>query len=114
MAHLYSDENVSARLVERLRRKGHDILTSVMDGKANRGIEDGEVLARAASLGRCVLTNNRLHFHRLHRTTRGKHAGIATFTNDPDLDAWAGRIHAAVATDDDLNGKLIRITRRPR
>ncbi|MFO0806084.1 MAG: DUF5615 family PIN-like protein [Gemmataceae bacterium] len=90
-----------------------DVLTALMDGRANRGLPDEQVLARAAELERCVLTNNRLHFHQLHRTSRGNHAGIITCTNDPDISGLAKRIQEAILSEESLVGKLIRI-RRPR
>jgi predicted nuclease of predicted toxin-antitoxin system len=111
VATLYSDENVSARLVEQLEELGHDVLTALNDGKANRGLPDDEVLARAVQLERCVLTNNRQHFHRIHRTIRGKHFGIVTYTNDQDVAGLASRIHAAISNVEQLAGKLIRIHR---
>lgn len=114
MATLYTDENVSARLVENLEELGFDVLTALKDGKANRGLPDEQVLARAVQLERCVLTNNRQHFHRLHRSTRGKHFGIVTYTNDPDVVGLSRRIHAAISNAEQLAGKLIRIRRERR
>src|SRR5207245_2724666 len=69
--------------VEALRLLGHDALTVQDDGRANLSIPDPEVLARATLLGRVVLTNNRRHFHTLHRVAP-VHAGIVTYTHDPD------------------------------
>ena len=46
MAQLYADENVPARVVTRLRKLGHDVLTAFQDGRANRSIDDEVVLAR--------------------------------------------------------------------
>jgi Domain of unknown function (DUF5615) len=64
------------------------------------------------SLGRAVLTNNRRHFHRLHRQFPN-HAGIITFTDDKDLTALAQRVHDAIAGLATLAGALIRIVRSP-
>ena len=41
--------------------------------------DDGAQLARAASLGRCIVTHNRVHFERLHEeylSAGEKHCGI--------------------------------------
>jgi hypothetical protein len=40
---LYADENVPLRLVQELRRLGHDVLTALEDGKANQAITDADV-----------------------------------------------------------------------
>ena len=66
MARFYSNENFPQPVVEALRGLGHDVLTSLEAGNANRRIEDPEVLAYATSLGRAVLTLNRRDFRRLH------------------------------------------------
>jgi hypothetical protein len=95
MAALYMDENVPQRLSEELRALGHDVLTVQADGRASRGIDDPEVLARAIELRRTVVTNNRRDYHVLHRT-HPQHAGIINYTNDPNRHALALRIHTAV------------------
>jgi hypothetical protein len=110
MARLISDENVRLSLVEDLRALGHDVLTAFEAGRANQSIPDPEVLAHATQLGRAVLTNNRRHFHRLHGQFPN-HAGIITFTADPDTQALAQRIHNAIAGRAVLTGVLIKITR---
>jgi hypothetical protein len=110
VAALYADEHVPRLVVEALRLLGHDVLTIQDDGRANLGIPDPDVLARATLLGRAVLTNNRRHFHTLHRVGPG-HAGIVTYTHDPDSVVLAGRIHAAVAALRDLSGQLVKVTR---
>ena len=97
-------------MVDALRLFGHDVLTAQDDGRANQGVPDPDVLARATLLGRAVLTNNRRHFHTLHRVAP-VHAGIVTYTHDPDPVALAGRIHAAVAGLADLAGQLVKVTR---
>ena len=75
MATLYSNENFPQPVVEELRRLGHDVLTVLEAGKAEKAIQDDEVLAFASSLGRAVLTLNRKHFIKLHHE-RPKHSGI--------------------------------------
>jgi hypothetical protein len=110
MASFYADEHVPFLLVDALRALGHDVLTARDDGRANQGISDTDVLDRATALSRAVLTNNRKHFHRLHRHTPN-HGGIVTYTADPDYPALAGRIDAAVAPLASLAGQLIKIVR---
>lgn len=40
MARIYSDENVPLTVVEELRRRGHDVLTSFEAGNANLAVAD--------------------------------------------------------------------------
>jgi ABC-type amino acid transport substrate-binding protein len=110
MAALYADENASRRVVELLRHAGHDVLTALEDGRANLGIDDPDVLARAVELGRAVLTNNRHDYHRLHRQ-QPVHAGIITYTDDKDAVGLANRIDAAIGSQPTLTGQLIRVIR---
>ncbi|MCE9531332.1 MAG: DUF5615 family PIN-like protein, partial [Planctomycetes bacterium] len=88
MARLYADENVPLELILELRGQGHDVLRAWEDGRANQGIDDPDVLARATVLGRAVLTNNRKHYHRLHRFDLN-HSGIITYTKDDDISSLA-------------------------
>ncbi len=85
MARLYADEDFPYPVVEHLRQLGHDVLTTLDAGRANRGIADQDQLAFATSLGRAVLTRNRGHFARLHSRS-ALHAGIISITDDPDFD----------------------------
>ena len=66
-------------MVDELRRMGHDVLTALEAGQANRGIPDPDVLAFAIGVGRAVLTLNRRHFARLHRQVNF-HCGIVVCT----------------------------------
>ena len=88
---LYADEDFSFPVVENLRQLGHDVLTTQEDGRT--GAADPDILARARSLGRTVLTYNRRHFERLHRQG-ASHSGILSATHDSDFSALADRIHA--------------------
>lgn len=108
MAALYADENVPFVLVDLLRGFGHDVLTARDDGRANQRIDDPDVLERAIDLNRAVLTNNRVDYHRLHERIPD-HAGIVTYTNDPDRMALAGRIDSAIQSTQSLQGILIKI-----
>src|SRR4051794_6839420 len=92
---LYADEDFSLRVVEELRRMGHDVLTAQEDGRTST--PDPDILDRAHALGRAVLTTyNRRHFERLHRQGVG-HSGILSAKHDSDFPALAARIHAALA-----------------
>lgn len=110
MARLYADEQYPYPVVEFLRVLGHDVLAVQEAGKANQKIPDPDVLAFATSENRSVLTQNRKDFFRLHRI-QPSHAGIIACTNDRDWEALANRIDAAIATEDSLEGKLIRVVR---
>ena len=112
MASLYSNENFPKRVVEELRRLGHDVLTSYEAGKANQKIPDDQVLQFATSLNRAVLTLNRIDFIRLHQDTHGTHAGIIVCTrDDANPLAFAERIHSALSATDNPAGELIRMVR---
>jgi predicted nuclease of predicted toxin-antitoxin system len=111
MARFYSDENVPLEVVRVLRSLGHDVLTALEAGLANRKTQDDEVLRFAMEDKRAVLTLNRLDFHRLHRLTNGVHDGIVTCTRDPDSPALAQRIHQAEKEMEELGGKLVRVVR---
>ncbi len=110
MAQLYANENFPLPVVEELRQLGHDALTTLEAGRAGQAIPDEEVLAFAHVEGRVLLTLNRKHFIRLHRT-QPNHAGIIACTYDPNFIGLAHRIHAAIETQTQLSGKLIRINR---
>ncbi len=112
MAALFADENVHRGLAAALRAIGHDVLTAHEAGRANQKIPDADQLAFATSVGRALLTNNRKHFHKLHRAFPG-HAGIITYTRDPGTNALAQRIHNAITAAPTLNGVLIKIIRSP-
>jgi hypothetical protein len=108
MANLFADENVPFPLVEALRLLGQDVLTAQEAGLANQSIPDPDILAHATGLGRAVLTNNRKDFHRLHQNSPDR-AGIITFTHDPDTNALADRIHAAIPGNKALIRKLKKL-----
>jgi len=79
-------------------------------GKASQRVGDTEVLLLAAQDKRAVLTLNRRHFHRLHRT-HPEHAGIVACTEDLDHSALAARIDDAINMHRDLSGRLILVYR---
>jgi hypothetical protein len=110
MATLYADEDFSYRVVEELRRLGHDVLTAHEAGKANQRIPDPNVLAFATHNSRVLLTFNRKHFIRLSRAV-STHSGIVVCTRDDDVVALAERIHTELAASPDMSNKLIRVNR---
>jgi predicted nuclease of predicted toxin-antitoxin system len=63
-AALYTDEDMSALVATLLRSRGLDITT--VPEQATLGKTDREQLKFATSLGRCILTHNRVDFERLH------------------------------------------------
>jgi len=91
---LYADEDFTFPVAVELRLLGHDVVTAQEDGR--RSSPDPDILARAHSLGRSVLTYNRRHFERLHRQGAA-HSGILSATHDSDFPRLAARIHAVLA-----------------
>jgi predicted nuclease of predicted toxin-antitoxin system len=110
MARLYADEQFPKRVVEYLRALGHDVLTVQEAGKANLKIPDEEVLAFAVNDERAVLTLNRDDFFRLHRL-QPDHCGIIACKDDVDRERMARRINEAIASEETLRGKVIRVNR---
>lgn len=107
---LYADENFPLRVVQELRRLGHDVLTAFEDGRANQAISDRDLLARATEIKRTLLTLNRQDFKRLH-AQMPNHAGIIICTEDPDRIGQARRVAASIAEAAELKGQLIRVYR---
>jgi hypothetical protein len=110
MASLYANENFPLRVVEALRRLGHDVLTTREVGQDNQQIADDDVLAFASDSGRAVITINRRDFIRLHRQ-QPAHRGIIVCTEDADVAGQARRIHEAIGSLEALDGLLIRVNR---
>lgn len=108
MARLYADEQFPRPVVEYLRRLGHDVLT--VQAAGNSGNPDLEVLSFAIADQRAVLTQNRRDFVKLHRF-HPNHAGMVICSEDQDFTQLAERIHAALAAEESLQGKLIRVVR---
>ena len=113
MAAIYANENFPRQVVEGLRRRGHDVLTTQEAGNAGRGVPDEEVLAFAVQASRTVLTLNRRDFIRLHREGPD-HAGIIVCTQDEDIEGQAERIHDAIVSAGTLSGRLLRVNRPSR
>jgi Domain of unknown function (DUF5615) len=77
VAWLYTDEDMSALVTTLLRSQGFDVAT--VPEQATLGRTDREQLAFATSLGRCIVTHNRVDCERLHRQyleEDGRHSGI--------------------------------------
>lgn len=114
MASLYSNENFPKRVLDELRRLGHDVLTSYEAGRANQRIPDDQILAFATEQNRVVLTLNRSDFIRLHQDSQGAHPGIVVRTrDDADPSGFAARIHTSLAATGNPAGQLIRVVRPP-
>jgi predicted nuclease of predicted toxin-antitoxin system len=112
MPSLYSNENLSIDLVERIREFGYDVLTSYQAGQANQAIPDDEVLAYATANQRSVITFNRDDFVALHRSGID-HAGIIVCKDDRDYLQQAQALHAFLATQtDSLQNRLVRVLRQ--
>ncbi|MGQ4649053.1 DUF5615 family PIN-like protein [Lyngbya aestuarii] len=110
MARLYADEQFPRLVSELLRTIGHDVLTVQKAGNANLGIPDEDVLAFVINDNRAVVTLNRQDFIRLHRVN-SEHFGVIVCTNDTDRTRMANRINEAIAAEESLQGKLIRVVR---
>jgi predicted nuclease of predicted toxin-antitoxin system len=108
MALFYADENFDYGVVERLRIRGHDVLTVQEAGEQGR--DDARVLERATAENRCVLTFDRPDFRRLHHHSSA-HAGIVSCTRDNDRDALTARIHQAVSAAGSVGGQHIHVNR---
>ena len=108
MTRLYADEQFPFPVVALLRNLGHDALTIQEAGNARD--DDPEVLAFAVNNDRAVVTQNRRHFIRLH-AQQPNYAGIIVCTDDKNLERLATRINDAIAGEETLRGKLIRVNR---
>ena len=110
MTRIYANENFPRRVVEELRKLGHDVLTTEEAGKSNQAIPDDEVLEFAIEQRRAVLTLNRWDFVKLHKEN-SDHTGVIVSSQDADAAGHARRIHDALKDSDDLSGQLIRVNR---
>jgi hypothetical protein len=76
---LYTDEMISSRLAQELRRRGYDAESCHEAGRSDRRIPDAEQLAYAAQQGRAILTFNNGDYSRLDHQWKAsgqRHAGI--------------------------------------
>jgi predicted nuclease of predicted toxin-antitoxin system len=112
MPSLYSNENLSIDLVERIREFGYDVLTSYQAEQANQATSDDEVLAYATANQRSVITFNRDDFVALHHSGVD-HAEIIVCEDDRDYLQQAQALHAFLATQtDSLQNRLVRVLRQ--
>jgi hypothetical protein len=107
VAAFLADQNFEDEVVLALIALGHDTVTARALGLDRA--TDPAVLAAATTDGRAVLTHDR-DFRLLHRAG-AVHAGIVFASVDPDFDALAARIDAAVTAQPKLAGRLIRVVR---
>ena len=110
MTRLYSNENFPIPVVDELRRLGHDVLTIQETNHVGQSLPDAAVLTFASEEGRALLTLNRKHFIQLHNSSPN-HAGIIVCTFDPNFIGQAHRVHAAIDSQPDLSGQLMRVKR---
>jgi hypothetical protein len=106
----FADENFPQPAVERLRERGHDVLTVPESGYSGRAWPDEEVLRYAISTDRAVLTLNRRHFIRLHAQIPD-HLGIVVCLYQPDFRTLADKIHEKTLESASLRGLLVRVHR---
>jgi predicted nuclease of predicted toxin-antitoxin system len=111
MAGFYANENLSAAMVNELRRLGHDVLTSYEAGNANLGIPDDRVLATATANDRCVITFNRKDFVDLHRMG-SEHRGIIVCKDNPDHILQVLVIHDLLSKQQTLQNRLFRVLKQ--
>lgn len=107
---LLKDEDFPLHAFKILAELGHDILT-LNDLKLNNiSFPDSDVLSKAKTLERAIVTHNRRDFIKLHRDRKSPHFGIIVctrFSNDHDL---AHAIHNAINAVD-ISDQLVRITK---
>jgi len=89
---------------------GHDVITVVDTGKAGQALTDKVILQLTGADQRALVTLNRRHFVRLH-AAEPNHAGIIVCSLDLDFEGQAARIDQAVATQQSLVGRLVRVNR---
>lgn len=108
-AALYTDEDMSALVATLLRSRGIDVTT--VPEQATLGKTDSEQLEFATSIGRCLLTHNRVDFERLHlqyMEENRQHGGIIVV---PQKNAYevARRVGILVSklTASDISNQLL-------
>lgn len=63
---LLLDEQISGKVAERLRERGHDV-TAATDDPSLRGLSDPDLFEVAQQQGRVLVTNNRVDFEPILR-----------------------------------------------
>ncbi|MEG4028717.1 MULTISPECIES: DUF5615 family PIN-like protein [unclassified Microcoleus] len=112
MLKFYSNENFPIEMVNLLRSRGYDVLTSYEAGQANQKIPDDEVLMYATNAGRIVITENRQDFMNLHFTT-SNHAGIVICKADRDYAGKVQVLHDFFTQDKQpMDNRLLRVMKQ--
>ena len=112
MLKFYSNENFPIEMVNLLRGRGYDVLTSYEAGQANQKIPDDEVLMYATNAGRIVITENRQDFINLHYTT-SNHAGIVICKADRDYAGKVQVLHDFFTQDKQpMDNRLLRVMKQ--
>jgi predicted nuclease of predicted toxin-antitoxin system len=112
MLKFYSNENFPIAMVDLLRSRGYDVLTSYEAGQANQKIPDDEVLMYATNAGRVVITENRQDFINLHSTT-SNHAGIVICKADRDYAGKVQVLHEFFTQDTQpMDNRLLRVMKQ--
>ena len=112
MLKFYSNENFPIEMVNLLRARGYDVLTSYEAGQANQKIPDDEVLMYATNAGRIVITENRQDFINLHFTT-SNHAGIVICKADRDYAGKVQVLHDFFTQDKQpMDNRLLRVMKQ--
>jgi predicted nuclease of predicted toxin-antitoxin system len=109
MEKFYVNENFPLPVVEFLREFGHDVLTSLEAGNANKRIPDDAVLAFAIAQNRVLITINRKDFIKLHRLNP-IHFGIIACTENNDFQEFANLIHVEIVKNQgQFDNQLVRV-----
>lgn len=108
---LYANENLAFVMVEQLRHLGHDVLTSLDVGNANRAIADDDVLRYATTNQRIVVTFNRDDFIQLHKSGIS-HAGIIIRKDDRAYIEQAIALHEFLCQQQSMENRLVRVKQR--
>ena len=108
-AALYTDEDMSALVATLLRSRGLDVIT--VPEQATLGKTDSEQLEFATSVGRCILTHNRVDFEWLHLQyieENRQHSGIIVVPqkNPYEVAQRIGILVSALAVDEISNQLL--------
>jgi len=108
-AALYTDEDMSALVSTLLRSRGLDVKT--VPEQSTLGRTDSEQLEFATSMGRCILTHNRVDFERLHiqyMEDNRQHCGIIVVPqkNGYEVAQRIGILVSALAVDEIMNQLL--------
>jgi predicted nuclease of predicted toxin-antitoxin system len=112
MLKFYSNENFPIEMVNLLRGRGYDVLTSYEAGQANQKIPDDEVLMYATNAGRTVITENRQDFMNLYFTT-SNHAGIVICKADRDYAGKVQVLHDFFTQDKQpMDNRLLRVMKQ--